>query len=334
MVDVDKQACHALTEKGYHSGLWAESYIIWDFLDKYPKAMEPGYFYLSWNHIPGMYLRKYYLWTLIIEKEEWAHLSNPASLTCYWELTQGPDDFHRTFALALCQTAFHDCEDTSQRKEYIVLVAIVWKPARYVAIPFSTAADEFRDDSKGFPTVLLVWLHWHFQLFPDVYRYHQHITVMHDSGMPFNVCHPQKFVGALLHNAFQARDKPSPKAKLPLAFLDHPMKFPFDSCVQEYQDWTTDCDDRTSPDEHFVWLSNKFMPFQTDPGTPYMPPDFTLGLPAVEDWPQQTGDVPWILDLTKHPRPTIQSHHESAGPSSGDERQRRRKKKKHRRPKK
>ena len=199
-----------------------------------------------------------------------------------------------------------------------------------MAIPFSIAGDEFQDDSEGFPTVLLVRLHCHSQLFPDVFRYHQHITVMHDSGMPFNVCHPQKFVGALLHNVFQARDKPSPKVKLPLAFLDHPMKFPFDSCVQEYWDRTTNCDDRTSPDEYFVWLSNKFMPFQTDPGTPYMLPDFTLGLPAVEDWPQQTGDAPWILDLTKHPRPAVESHHESAGPSSGDERQRRRKKKKHR----
>ena len=156
---------------------------------------------------------------------------------------------------------------------------------------------------------------------------------MHDSRRPFNVGHPQKFVGTLLHNTFQARDKPSPKAKLPLAFLDHPTKFPIDSCVREYWDWTTDCEDRTSPDKHFVWLSNEFMPYQTDPGTPYMPPDFTLGLPTVKDWPQWTGDVPWILDPAEHPRPAAQSHHESAGPSSGDKRWRRRKKK-HRRPKK
>ena len=61
MVDVDKQACHALTEKGYRDGLWLESYVTWDFLHKYPKAMEPGYLHLNWNHIPGMYLRKYYL---------------------------------------------------------------------------------------------------------------------------------------------------------------------------------------------------------------------------------------------------------------------------------
>ena len=108
MVDVDKQACRALAEKGYHSGLWLESYVTWDFLDKYLKAMEPGYLHLNWNHIPRMYLRKHYLRTLIIEKDN-----------------------------------FHDCEDTARRKEYVVLVAIVQKLARYRAIPFSTAAEEF-----------------------------------------------------------------------------------------------------------------------------------------------------------------------------------------------
>ena len=121
------------------------------------------------------------------------------------------------------------------------------KPAWYMAIPFSTATDEFRDDSEASPTLLLVWLYQDSQLFPDVYfdRYHHHFTIMHDSGRPFNVGHPQKFVGALLHNTFQAGDKPSPKAKLPPAFLDHQTKFPIDSCVREYWDWTTDCGDRT-----------------------------------------------------------------------------------------
>ena len=157
---------------------------------------------------------------------------------------------------------------------------------------------------------------------------------MHDSRMPFNVGHPQRFVGALLHNAFLAGDKPSPKAKLPPAFLDHLTKFPIDSCIWEYRDWTTDCEDRSSPDEHFVWFSNEFTPFQTNPGTPYVPLDFTLGLPTVEDWPKRTGKVPWVLDPAEHPRPAIQSHHKSAGPSSGDERWKRREKKKHRRPKK
>ena len=184
-----------------------------------------------------------------------------------------PEDFHWTFALILCRTAFHDCDNTSRRKEFVVSVGVVRKLARYAAIPFATAADEFQDGADDSPTLLLVRLHWHSRLFPDLYfdRYHQHFTVMHDSGMPFNVSHPQRFVGALLHNAFPVRDKPSPKAKLPPAFLDHPTKFPIDSCVQEYRDWTTDCEDWSSPDEHFVWLSYEFMPFQTNLGNLYVP---------------------------------------------------------------
>ena len=102
MVDVDKQACRALTEEGYREGHWPESYVTWEFLQKFPKAMEPRYHHLNWNHIPRMYLQKYYLRTLVIEKEEWAHLSDPASLTHYWEPSQGSSDFHWTFALALC----------------------------------------------------------------------------------------------------------------------------------------------------------------------------------------------------------------------------------------
>ena len=204
MVDVDKQACDALAERGYRSSLWPESYVTWDFLDKYPRSMEPGYLHLNWDHIPRMYLRKYYLRMLVIEKEEWAHLSDPASLTRYWEPTQVSEDFHQTFALILCQTAFHNCEDTSRRKEFMVSVGIVRKPARYMVIPFATAADEFRDNMEDSPTLLLVQLHWHLRLFPDLYFdwYHQHLMVMHDSGMPFNVGHPQRFVGAQLHNAY------------------------------------------------------------------------------------------------------------------------------------
>ena len=80
---------------------------------------------------------------LVVEKEEWAHLSDPASLTQYWEPTQVPEDFHQTFALILCQTAFHDCDDTSRRKEFMVSVGVVWKLARYMVIPFTMAADEF-----------------------------------------------------------------------------------------------------------------------------------------------------------------------------------------------
>ena len=118
----------------------------------------------------------------------------------------------------------------------------------------------------------------------------------------------------------EAGDKPSPKVKLPLAFLDHPTKFPIDSCIRDYRDWTTRQSDKPLPEEHVVWLSSALVPFQTDLGTPFVPPDFTLGLPAVEDWLKQAGEVPWILDPTEHPKLAVQSHHESAGPSSGDKR--------------
>ena len=156
MVDVDKQACHNLAERGYRSSLWPESYVTWDFLDRYPKSMEPGYLHLNWNHIPRMYLRKNYMRTLVIEKRDWNHLTDPASLVHYWEPSQGNEDFHRTFALALCKTIYHDCAEAFWRKEYVVSVAVVQKLALYAAIPFSNAIDEFEDDLEPSPTLLLV----------------------------------------------------------------------------------------------------------------------------------------------------------------------------------
>ena len=159
MVDIDKHACHALAERGYRDSLWPKCYVTWDFLDKYPRSMEPGYLHLNWNHIPGMYFRKYFLRTIVIEKKEWAHLSKPASLTRYWEPSQAPNDFHQTFALALCWTTFHDCDDASWRAEYVVLVAVVRKPAWFAAVPFASAADESHQDSDDSPTLILVWLH-------------------------------------------------------------------------------------------------------------------------------------------------------------------------------
>ena len=222
MVDVDKQACHKLAEQGYHSGLWLESYVTWDFLDRYPKAMEPGYLHLNWNHIPRMYLRKNYMRTLVIEKRDWNHLADPTSLDHYWEPTQAEEDFHRTFTLALCRTIYHDCTDTSQRKEYAMSVVMLRKLAWCTGIPFSSAVDELEDEFEPSPTLMLVWLHWHSRLFPDLYfkLYSQHFTVTHDSRKVYNVGHPQKFVGALLNSAYEAGDKPSPRAKLPPAFLD------------------------------------------------------------------------------------------------------------------
>ena len=144
-----------LSQKKDTVAAFGQSYVTWDFLDKYPRSMEPRYLHLNWDHIPGMYLRKYYLRTLVIEKEEWAHLSNPASLTRYWEPTQVPDDFHRTFALALCRTAFHNCEDARRRKEYVVSVGIVRKLAWHMAIPFASATDEFETTERTL--LLLYW---------------------------------------------------------------------------------------------------------------------------------------------------------------------------------
>ena len=125
MVDMDKHACHQLTENGYKNGQWQESYITWEFLSDHPRAMESGYLHVDWNSIPGLYNQKSYLRTLVIAKDEWDHLSNPAQLKHYWEPTEDPDDFHRTLGLALCWTPFHDCSEPVRKKEYVVSVAVM-----------------------------------------------------------------------------------------------------------------------------------------------------------------------------------------------------------------
>ena len=116
MVDMDKHACRQLAENGYKNGQWPESYITWEFLADHPRAMESGYFHIDWNSIPGLYNWKSYLRTLVIEKEEWDHLSDPAQLKHYWEPTEDSDDFHRTLGLALCWTPFHDCSEPSAKE--------------------------------------------------------------------------------------------------------------------------------------------------------------------------------------------------------------------------
>ena len=88
MVDIDKKACHTVAKQGYLAGLWPESYLTWEFLKEHPKAMEPGYLFVNWNHIPGMYCWKNYLCSLVIKPAEWEHLSDPAYLAHYWKPTQ------------------------------------------------------------------------------------------------------------------------------------------------------------------------------------------------------------------------------------------------------
>ena len=111
MVDIDKHACCCLTDEGYQNGQWPEHYITWEFLNDHPRAMESGYLHIEWNNIPRLYNWKGFLRSLVIEKEEWDHLSNPTLLECYWEPTQKSEDFHRMLALAFCWTPFHDCDD-------------------------------------------------------------------------------------------------------------------------------------------------------------------------------------------------------------------------------
>ena len=341
MVDMDKHACCQLAENGYKNGQWPESYITWEFLTDHPRAMESGYFHVDWNSIPGLYNRKPYLRTLVIEKEEWDHLSDPAQLEHYWEPSQDSDDFHQTLGLALCWTPFHDCLEPRQKKEYVMSVAVMRKPARHLGLPFRTAAEELRDNAEMTPMLLLVCLHRKSLLFLDIYYdwCRTHFTLMHDTGKGYNVGDQQKFLGALLHNAATSGKDPSPKAKLLSAYLDLPATSPLiDSCTRKYRDWTEERpvpegDERAAPEEHFVWLSKDYTPYENDPGLPFVPPDFTLGLPPIKDWPRQAGEAPWVLDTNGCPKPVRNIPVDST--SSMDEgKKKKKRKKKHRQSKK
>ena len=306
MVDVDKKACRTVAEQGYLAGLWLKSYLTWEFLKEHPKAMELGYLYVNWNHIPGMYCQKNYLHSLVIEQDEWDHLSDPTYLAHYWKPTQEPGDFHRTFALAICQSHYFNCKDPSHKDEYLVSVAVIQKPASFAGIPFSLAVDRLSDPDEKESTLLIVHLHRQSRLFPDIYYdwYYSHFTLMHMSGEHYNVGYPQEYMGGLLHNAYEAGEESnSPKAKLPLAFVDSMVYlFQVDSCVWLYWDWTMDHEDRPALEEHFVWLSEETMPFCTDSGQPHVLSDFTLGLADVSDWPAWDGEPPWIFDPKECPK--------------------------------
>ena len=88
-----------------------------------------------------------------------------------------------------------------------------------------------------------------------------------------------------------------------------------------------------APEEHFVWLSKDFTPYDNDPGLPFVPPDFTLGLPPVKDWPRQVGEPLWVLDPKECPKSSCNVPVDST--SSMDEgKKKKKKKKKHRHSKK
>ena len=142
-----------------------------------------------------------------------------------------------------------------------------------------TAAEELWDNAEMTPTLLLVCHHWKSLLFPDIY-YDQcgtHFTLMHDTGKGYNVGDPQKFVGALLHNAVTSGNDPSPKAKLPLAYLGLPGTSPLiNSCMRKYRDWmeerpVSNGDNHAAPEEHFVWRSKDYTQYENDPGSPFVP---------------------------------------------------------------
>ena len=113
---MDKHACCQLAENEYRNGQWPESYITWEFLADHPRAMESGYFHVDWNSIPRLYNRKSYLRMLVIEKEEWDHLSNPTQLKHYWEPTQDSDNFHPTWGWLYAGPPFMTARSPGKRK--------------------------------------------------------------------------------------------------------------------------------------------------------------------------------------------------------------------------
>ena len=155
---------------------------------------------------------------------------------------------------------------------------------------------------------------------------------MHDTRKGYCVGHPQKFLRALLQNAVTSGKDPSPKAKLPPVYLDLLATSPLiDSCTRKNRDWTEgrptpEGGERTAPEEHFVWLSKDYTPYDNDPGSPFVPLDFTLGLLPVKDWPRCAGEPLWVLDLKECPKSSRNMPVDST--SSMDERKKKKKKKK------
>ena len=192
------------------------------------------------------------------------------------------------------------------------------------------------------PMLLLVRLHRKSLLFPDIYydRCGTHFTLMHNTGKGYNVGDPQKFLGALLQNAVTSGKDPSLKAKLPPAYLDLPVTSSLiDSCTRKYRDWmeehaVPEGGERPAPEEHFVWLSKDYMPYENDLGSPFVPPDFTLGLLPVKDWPHWVGDPPWVLDPEEWPKPVHNIPVDSTSSVDEGKKKKKKKKKKHRRSKK
>ena len=89
-------------------------------------------------------------------------------------------------------------------------------------------------------------------------------------------------------------------------------------------------DKHAAPEEHFVWLSKDYTPYENDPGLPFVPPDFTLGLPPIKDWPRWAGEAPWVLDLNGCPKPVRNILVDSTSSMDKVKKKKKRKKKHHR----
>ena len=210
-------------------------------------------------------------------------------------------------------------------------VAVVRKPAQKSAMTFAQAVIELQNPTERASTLLLVRLHRKSDMFPDCY-YHdrgRHFALMYDTGEDFNCGSPLRFTGAELLSAYEPGKTHSPRAKLPPSWrLNSGATHPVESCVRDYKDWTTGRSGVESPETHFVWISDAFVPFASAPGQDIILPDNMLGLPPVAQWPARGGPIPWILDPAEHPRPDDPSMSQSLGGAATTKKRKRSRKKK------
>ena len=89
-------------------------------------------------------------------------------------------------------------------------------------------------------------------------------------------------------------------------------------------------DEHAALEEHFVWLSKDYTPYENDPGLPFVPPDFTLGLPPIRDLPRWAGEAPWVLDPNGCPKPVWNIPVDSTSSMDEAKKKKKRKKKHHR----
>ena len=213
----------------------------------------------------------------------------------------------------------------------VVSVAVVRKPAQKSAMTFAQAVIELKNPTERASTLLLVRLHRKADMFPDCYYHHRrrHFALMYDTGEDFNCGSPLRFTGAELLSAYEPGKTYSPQAKLPPSWrLNSGATHPVESCVRDYKDWTTGRSGVDSPETHFPWISDAFVPFASAPGQDIVLPDNMLGLPPVAQWPARGGPIPWILDPAEHPRPDDPSMSQSLGGAANTKKRKRSRKKK------